>query len=86
MGIDLGIFTTYVGVIVMFFVFGKLFYWPIKVAIRLAVNSVFGAMLLIVINYVGQGFGIFIPINVLNAAIVGILGLPGTIMLLLLTA
>ncbi len=85
MGMDLGVFITYVGVLVMFFVFGKVFYWSIKAAVKLMFNSIIGAILLIIVNYVGEGFGIFIPLNVLNAVIVGILGLPGAIMLLILT-
>lgn len=85
MGIDLGVFITYIGVIVMFFVFGKLFYWPIKAACKLTFNSILGAAFLLIINYIGGDLGIFIPFNVLNAVIVGILGLPGAIMLLLLT-
>ena len=85
MEMDLGVFITYVGIVVMFFVFGKMFYWPIKVALKCAVNSVIGGILLILINYFGASLGFFIPVNVLNACIVGILGVPGTIMLLILT-
>ena len=85
MEMDLGIFATYVGVIVMFFVIGKVFYWPIKVAIKLAINSLAGGLFLIIINVIGENFGVFIPINVLNACIAGILGLPGVIRLLILT-
>lgn len=85
MELDLGVFVIYVGIIIMFFVFGKLFYWPIKVAIRLSINSLIGGALLVIINTIGTGFAVFIPLNVLNACIVGILGLPGIIMLLILT-
>lgn len=85
MEMDFSAFIIYVGIIVMFFVFGKLLYWPIKVAIRLTVNSLIGGALLVIINTIGTGFGVFIPLNVLNACIVGILGLPGIIMLLILT-
>ena len=85
MGIDLSVFVTYVGVIVMFFVIGKLFYWPIKVAVKLAINSLLGGALLILVNAIGTNMGVFIPVNVLNSCIVGILGLPGVIMLLILT-
>lgn len=85
MEMDLGVFAIYAGIIVMFFVLGKLFYWPMKVALKLAFNSLLGGALLIIINVIGAGFDVSIPINVLNACIVGILGLPGIIMLLILT-
>lgn len=85
MGMDLGVFITYVGILVMFFVCGKLFYFPLKVAAKLVINSLIGGALLVAISIVGTGFGICIPLNVLNACIVGILGVPGIIMLLILT-
>ena len=85
MSLDLSIFITYVGIIVLIFVFGKLFLFPIKVVLKVVLNSVLGGILLLVFNAIGQNFDIMTPFNVLNAGIVGILGLPGVIMLLLLT-
>ena len=85
MSLDLSIFITYVGIIVLIFVFGKLCLFPIKVVLKVVLNSVLGGILLLVFNAIGQTFDITIPFNVLNAGIVGILGLPGVIMLLLLT-
>lgn len=85
MEMDLSVFITYVGIVVMFFAFAKVFYWPIKIALKFAANSLLGGILLMLINYLGASFGVFIPVNILNACIVGILGLPGTIMLLILT-
>lgn len=85
MEMDLRVFIIYIGVITMFFVFGKIFLLPLKVAGKLAVNSILGGVLLIAINFIGSGFGVFIPLNILNACIVGVLGLPGAIMLMILT-
>lgn len=86
MALDISIFITYVGIIVMIFVLGKLFVWPLKMVLKLAFNSILGGLFLIAINYVGTGFGVTIPLNILNACITGILGLPGVIMLIILTA
>lgn len=85
MEMDLRVFIIYIGVITMFFVFGKIFLLPLKVAGKLAANSILGGVLLMAINFIGSGFGVFIPLNILNACIVGVLGLPGTIMLMILT-
>ena len=52
--------------------------------IRDRLNSVLGAVLIIVINFIGMNIGVMIPINVVNSLTVGILGVPGVIMLLLL--
>ncbi len=85
MGLDLSIYVTYLGMIVIVFVFGKMFLWPLKMILRLVLNSVIGGILLLLINYFGQSAGLFIPLNILTACIAGILGLPGVVMLLFLT-
>ena len=85
MGLDLSIYITYIGMIIMVFVFGKLFLWPLKNILRYVLNIVAGGILLLLINYFGQSIDLFIPFNILNACITGILGLPGVVLLLLLT-
>ena len=52
--------------------------------LKLIANSLVGAVLLIVINFIGMNIGIMIPINVVNVLTVGILGVPGVITLLLI--
>ena len=49
----------------------------------MAVNSMLGGILLVVLNAVGSTVGLMIPLNLVNAVTVGILGVPGVIMLLL---
>ena len=51
---------------------------------KLIANSLLGAGLIALINIVGSGFGIGIPLNVINAIITGILGVPGAVMLLVI--
>lgn len=84
MGLDLGIFLTYAGAIILLFVFGRLFMFPIKVILKLAVNSLLGGAMILIVNALFAGWGLLIPLNMLNALIVGVLGLPGTILLILL--
>ena len=57
----------------------------IKRIIELIVNILLGIIVLWLINKFGGSYGIFIPINIITALIVGILGLPGVIILLLLS-
>ena len=85
MGVELGIFLTYAGMVVLIFLVGKIFLWPLKMVLKLAANSLIGGLIIFVINAIGAGFGIFIPLNVLNALIVGALGIPGAALLLILT-
>ncbi|KZZ83213.1 MULTISPECIES: pro-sigmaK processing inhibitor BofA family protein [Bacillaceae] len=50
---------------------------PIKWAGRLAAKIVAGALLLFVLNALGSGIGIHIPINAGTSAVSGLLGIPG---------
>ncbi|MFR9192988.1 MAG: pro-sigmaK processing inhibitor BofA family protein [Anaerovoracaceae bacterium] len=84
MGLDIGIFLTYVGAILLIFIFGRIFVWPMKVVIKLALNSLIGGAAILLVNALGAQWDIFIPLNILNALIVGVLGLPGAVLLLIL--
>ena len=85
MGLDLSVFLTYAGAIILLFIFVKLFLWPLKIILKLAVNSLIGGAAILLINIIGAEIGIIIPLNMLNALIVGVLGLPGAILLIVLT-
>ena len=85
MGLDLSVFLTYAGAIILLFIFGKLFLCPLKIILKLAVNSLIGGAAILLINIIGAEIGIIIPLNMLNALIVGVLGLPGAILLIVLT-
>ena len=85
MGMQIGVLLTYAGAIILIFLIGKIFLWPIKLVLKLALNSVIGGAAILMINVLGAGFGIFIPLNILNALIVGVLGLPGAVLLLIFT-
>lgn len=52
--------------------------------IELVINILLGIIVLWLINRFGGSLGISIPINIITALVVGILGLPGVIILLLL--
>lgn len=84
MGTELSVFLTFGGALILIFLLGKALLVPLKVLLRLLVNSILGGALIIIINYIGAHFGIMIPINVVNAVTVGVLGIPGVVMLLLL--
>ncbi len=52
--------------------------------LKIAVNSALGGVCIIAFNFISQIFGFFIGVNALTAVTVGILGVPGFIMLLTL--
>lgn len=84
MGMDMSVLLTYAGAIILILVLGKLFLWPLKMIFKIAVNSIAGGIVILIINYIGALFGVMIPLNMINALIVGVLGIPGAVLLLIL--
>ena len=85
MGVQMGVFLTYVGAIVLIFLVGKIFLWPLKIVLKLAASSLIGGLAILLINWLGARFGVLIPLNLISAVIVGGLGIPGVVLLLILT-
>ena len=70
----------FIGAIIALIIIVKLLAWPFKKIIKLAINVVIGVSLLFVFNHFGGAwFGLVVPINWITALIVGILGIPGFI-------
>jgi inhibitor of the pro-sigma K processing machinery len=57
---------------------------PLRWAFKLLLNAAIGFVALIVLNFFGAWVGLSLGVNWLNAIIVGVLGIPGVILLLLL--
>jgi inhibitor of the pro-sigma K processing machinery len=57
---------------------------PIKIVLKLVLNTVIGFIALFALNWLGSFVGIPLPINWLNAVLVGVLGVPGVALVLLL--
>ena len=66
----------YLACIIFIFIIGRIFIVPIKVLIKLIINSILGGVLIYIINIIGSGFNFHIGLNVFTAIFVGILGLP----------
>lgn len=75
----------YVACIIAIFIIGKIFIVPIKIIAKLIINSLLGAILLYTINIVGTICGLHIGINIVTTLIVGILGIPGAVLLTILS-
>ena len=70
--------------LVLLYIVGMLLVIPLKVIFKLIINGIIGGIILFLFNLVGGLFGLGIAINPLNAIIVGVLGVPGVILLLIL--
>lgn len=74
-----------IGLIMLFFVI-RIFYTPIKIALKLVGNAIAGGVFLLFVNIVGGIVDIQLGINIFTALVVGILGVPGAALMLILQA
>ncbi len=81
---DFGTILFYIIGLALLYIVGMLLVWPIKKIIKLIFNGILGGITLFLFNFIGKFFGLGIAINPLNAIIVGFLGVPGVILLLVL--
>jgi inhibitor of the pro-sigma K processing machinery len=81
MSTEIGILLAYALGIFALYVVGYMFLVPIKILLRLVINSVAGAISILLINWIGAYWDVHISLNVLSAVVVGILGVPGAIFL-----
>lgn len=70
------------GMIILFVVV-RILYAPLRAFFKLAVNSVCGGLIMLVVNIAGSLFGVHIGINVFTALVAGLLGIPGIAFMLL---
>lgn len=84
MSTEIGILLAYAFGIFALYVIGYMFLVPIKILLKLIINSILGGLFIILVNWVGVYWDIHIPLNLFTSVIVGILGLPGAILLLFL--
>ena len=77
-------FLIFISCICMLFILGKIFIVPIKWILRLVFNSVLGGVLIWIINLIGTAWNFHIGINIYTSLLVGILGIPGAIVLVVL--
>ncbi|MBQ2937439.1 MAG: pro-sigmaK processing inhibitor BofA family protein [Clostridia bacterium] len=75
---------TYLACVCFLFIFGRVFIVPIKKVLKLVVNSVLGGITIFLINLIGGTFGFHIGLNVFTSILVGLLGLPGVVCLIII--
>lgn len=73
---------TYLACICFLFIFGRIFIVPIKKVLKLVINSILGGITIYIINLIGANFGFHIGLNFFTSIILGLLGLPGVVCLI----
>jgi inhibitor of the pro-sigma K processing machinery len=74
----------YAGIGVAMLIILRIFSLPVKWVFKLIINTLLGFLGLFAVNWLGSYIGINLGINIVNAVVVGTLGLPGLVLLLLL--
>lgn len=77
------IFAYIIGIVLLYFL-GKFFIVPMKTSLKLVYNAILGGIVILVINFVGGFFNFQIALNPLTAFIIGTLGIPGVLLLVVL--
>lgn len=67
-------------VLIAVFIFTK----PIRLVLKLVINTLVGFAALWVLNKIGAGYGIALALDLKNAVITGVFGIPGVAVLLVL--
>ena len=72
----------YLACICFLFIFGRIFIVPIKKILKLVCNSILGGVVIFLINLIGANFGFHIGLNIFTSILIGLLGLPGVVCLI----
>lgn len=84
MAIDYGVVLAYIIGIILLLVLGRLLFVPLKVVMKLVYNALLGAAAIFLVNLAGGLFGFHVAFNIYTAFIVGALGIPGFILIVIL--
>lgn len=76
------IFMAVIAISVLIFII-RIFTKPIRFIFKLLLNTLFGFIILFVVNFLGAFVGFGISMTALNALIVGFLGVPGVLLVIL---
>jgi inhibitor of the pro-sigma K processing machinery len=74
----------YIVGIIFLFILGRLLLIPAKLLLKLLYNALLGALAIIAVNLVGGLFGFHIALNIISAFIIGLMGLPGFVFIVVL--
>lgn len=73
----------YLACICFIFIFGRIFIVPLKKILKLVFNSILGGVTIYIINLIGGSFGFHIGLNFFTSIVIGLLGLPGVVCLII---
>ncbi len=81
---DIKMLLVYFACVIAIFIIGKILFVPLKMIFKLILNSILGGILIWLINLAGITWELHIGINVITMLTVGLLGVPGAVLLTVL--
>lgn len=84
MAINYGVILAYIVCVILLFILGRLLLAPLKTVLKLVFNALIGGVAILLVNLIGGLFGFHIAFNIYTSFIVGTLGIPGFILLVIL--
>lgn len=81
---EISVILPFLGALLAIFIILKILSAPFKLIIKLVINGLIGGLIIYVINWIGAGFNFALPLEWWSAILVGILGIPGAIVLILI--
>lgn len=82
--LDFNVIITFIVCILFLVILGKIFVLPFRSILRLIGNSIMGGLIIYIINLIGGLWGFHIGLNLITSIFVGILGIPGAVLLIIL--
>ena len=82
--LDYNSIIAFIACIFFIFIVGKIFILPLKTILKFILNSVVGGIIIFIINLIGGFWNFHIGLNIFTSIIVGILGVPGTILVIMI--
>lgn len=84
MGVQYSVIFAYIIGILFLFVLGRLLLVPMKYVLRFVFNGLLGGAVILLVNFIGGFFEFQIALNIVSALVVGFLGIPGALLLVIL--
>ena len=82
--LQFNVIIAYVFGLILLYIIGWILVVPLKVVLKLIYSGILGGIAIIIINALGGFIGINIGVNPMTALSVGVLGMPGVVLLLIL--
>ena len=83
-GLEINNIIAFIACLFFLFIIGRIFIVPLKTVFKLIFNSIIGGIIIFVINLIGGFFNFHIGLNIVTSIFVGILGIPGAVVVILI--